>query len=90
MILMSDGGMMSLNERILNKSNSYNFYKSEYEKLLKKQKKSDKQVKKYKAEISKLKDENKSYANKISDLEKDIIFLRRELKKTMVFDDSEN
>ena len=87
---MSDGGMMSLNERILNKSNSYNFYKSEYEKLLKKQKKSDKQVKKYKAEISKLKDENKSYANKISDLEKDIIFLRRELKKTMVFDDSEN
>ena len=86
---MSDGGMMSLNERILNKSNSYNFYKSEYEKLLKKQKKSDKQVKKYKAKISKLKDENKSYANKISDLEKDIIFLRRELKKTMVFDDSE-
>ena len=80
---------MSLNERILNKSNSYNFYKSEYEKLLKKQKKSDKQVKKYKAKISKLKDENKSYANKISDLEKDIIFLRRELKKTMVFDDSE-
>ncbi len=63
---------MSFMEKILIKSDSYNYYKSQYEKLRKIEDKNKK-------EISDLKNELKMHKIEIENYKKDISFLRQEL-----------
>ncbi|MDO5859637.1 hypothetical protein [Methanobrevibacter sp.] len=70
---------MSVMNKLLNKSNSYKYYKSEYEKLSKKEKKYKKEISDLKKELKKTqKDLDK--ANKKYDKNKDdFYFLKQEL-----------
>lgn len=70
---------MGIMGKILNKSNSYRFYKSEYEKFSKKENKSKKQIKKLKKEIKNQKKEISKLKKEIKNYNDDISFLRREL-----------